>query len=331
MNAALHLPAIAIVQNALEPFGPQAGRIAGFWWLIFWVCTAVFVLVIGFLAISLIRRATASALMPAADPPDTPARKRRLGIGIGIAVAATVITLFVLLFESISTGRGIAALQAANPPSIEVTGYQWWWKIRYEDANANKEVVTANEIHIPVGQPVLLKLIARDVIHSLWIPSLHGKTDLIPGQDNTLWIRADRPGVYRGQCAEFCGLEHAKMGLLVIAEPPQQFTAWLESQRQPGREPSNDLERKGQDVFVSGPCAMCHRIAGTQANGQVAPDLTHLASRQTLGAATIPNTTGHLGGWIVDSQSIKPGNNMPPNSLSGADLQALLAYLRSLK
>jgi cytochrome c oxidase subunit 2 len=212
-----------------------------------------------------------------------------------------------------------------------VTGHQWWWDVRYDAHVPAHRVRTANEIHIPVGQPILLKLRTSDVIHSFWVPSLHGKRDLIPGQTNTLWLQADRPGTYRGQCAEFCGHQHAHMGLLVVAEPPERFAGWQERQRQPAAEPADALARRGREVFVAGPCALCHAVRGTEAAAEVAPDLTHLGSRLTIAAATLANTPGHLAGWIVDPQRLKPGSHMPPMSLAADDLQALLAYLGSLR
>ena len=213
---------------------------------------------------------------------------------------------------------------------IELTGYRWWWKVEYSDPEPAKTVITANEIHIPIGRPVLINTYSQDVIHSFWIPALQGKRDLIPGNPSAIWLQADQPGVFEGQCAEFCGFQHAHMRLVLVAESQEQFQAWLDAQRQPARSPANSTAERGQKIFVSGPCALCHSIRGTDANGHVAPDLTHLAGRLKIAAGTLPNTPGHLAGWIIDSQHIKPGNAMPPTSLSAEDLQALLAYLGGL-
>jgi cytochrome c oxidase subunit 2 len=172
---------------------------------------------------------------------------------------------------------------------------------------------------------------ARDVIHSFFAPNLFGKKDLVPGHTTRTWFQADTPGVYRGQCAEYCGHQHAKMGFFIVAEPPDQFARWLESQRSPAVTPTDTMQKRGQVVFMAGGCSMCHAIVGTPAGGRVGPDLTHLASRRTIAAATLLNTTGNLGGWIVDPQRIKPGTYMPSNSVDPADLRALLAYLGSLK
>jgi cytochrome c oxidase subunit 2 len=192
-------------------------------------------------------------------------------------------------------------------------------------------VTTANEIHIPVGRPVRFNLFSNDVIHSLWIPNLQGKIDLVPGRLNELWLRADRPGVFRGQCAEFCGLQHAKMALVVVAESSDDFERWLAGNRAPAPAPVTPEQQRGKDVVERGPCAMCHNITGTLAGGRSAPDLTHVASRSTIGAGSVPNTRGYLAGWIADPQHIKPGNRMPSPGLRDEELQAVLAYLETLK
>ncbi|HEV2706187.1 MAG TPA: c-type cytochrome, partial [Pyrinomonadaceae bacterium] len=207
----------------------------------------------------------------------------------------------------------------------------WWWEVEYDNRNPSLNVTTANEIHIPVGRPVFFRLTSNDVIHSFWVPNLHGKTDLIPGRETTTWLRADRAGTFRGQCAEFCGHQHAHMALTVVAEAPEQFQAWYDAQLKPAREPATPAEARGREVFLTSPCVMCHKIQGTDAGGNAGPDLTHLASRPTLAAGTLENTRGHLAGWVVDSQKIKPGNRMPPNNIEPDDLQALLDYLQSLK
>jgi cytochrome c oxidase subunit 2 len=202
--------------------------------------------------------------------------------------------------------------------------------VQYEDPSYDRRVSTANEIHIPVGRKVRVEVQSRDVIHSFWVPALHGKLDLIPGYTGTTYFRADRPGTYRGRCAEYCGLQHAHMDVLVIAEPPARFAAWYEAQLRSAPPPADTLQQKGQQVFLAHACSLCHTIRGTQAGSRVGPDLTHLASRTTLAAGTVPNTRGHLGGWVLDPQRIKPGVRMPPNQLASDELHALLAYLQSL-
>ena len=214
---------------------------------------------------------------------------------------------------------------------IRVIGHQWWWEVVYPDTIPQDQIETANEIHIPVGEPVVIAFESQDVIHSFWVPNLNGKRDLIPGYKTSLWLQADRAGVYRGQCAEFCGHEHAKMALVVVAQPPAEFEAWRAKQRQSQLPPTDSVAKRGEQVFLARDCVMCHAIAGTPAGGRTGPDLTHVASRATLAAGTLPNTRGNLGGWIVDPQRIKPGVLMPPNQIAPQDLQALLTYLETLK
>ncbi len=213
----------------LDPAGPQAARIADLWWLMFWICAAVFVVVLIALVGAVLRgRGRSDAVVGA---PVEPGEERGMRLVVGGAIAATVVILIVLLVASVVTERRLSSLIAADALTIEVIGHQWWWEVRYEAANSTDRVVTANEIHIPVGRPVRINLRSADVIHSFWVPSLHGKQDLIPGHPTTTWLQADRPGVFRGQCAEFCGLQHAHMALLVVAEPPGAFVAWLGSPR----------------------------------------------------------------------------------------------------
>jgi len=324
---ALLLPNWIGGHSALQSHGVQAARIEDLWWLMFWVCSGVFVLVMVALGCAITR-----ASLPGGPPgPIPPQPRRRMTRAVAAAMGVTVLTLFVLLIASVSTGRAIASLGAPKATVVRLIGHQWWWEVEYEDPVADRIVQTANEIHIPAGRPVLIQLESRDVIHSFWVPSLHGKRDLIPGHDSEIWIEADRPGVYRGLCAEFCGYQHAHMGFLVIAETPERFGAWYNSQLQPAVLPSTPLQQRGRQVVESAPCAVCHNIQGTQASGRLGPDLSHLASRRTLAAATLANTPGNLAGWIVDPQTVKPGNHMPANSLSSEDLQAVLAYLGSLK
>ena len=214
---------------------------------------------------------------------------------------------------------------------MEVTGRLWWWELRYLDADGGEIARTANEMHIPVGEPVTLRLISDNVIHSFWVPQLQGKTDMIPGRVNESWIQAGEPGVYRGQCAEFCGVQHSMMAFLAIAEPAEAFDRWLARQAQPAAEPTEPSLVRGRDVFLRAGCGGCHTVRGTPAAGRTGPDLTHIAGRRTLAAATVPNTRGHLAGWISDPQHVKPGNKMPAATLEPGDLHALIAYLESLE
>jgi cytochrome c oxidase subunit 2 len=318
------------IQNAINPAGPHAQSLSRLWWLMFYVCTAVFVLVWIALTMALRSAARRTDLIPVLNPP--PETERRKRNAVLSAVAVTTITLFVLLIYSFSTGRSLTAdLAQKNGLSIEVTGKQWWWEVRYQDVDASNIFTTANEIHIPVGVPVTFTLRGADVIHSFWVPNLGGKKDLIPGKVSTVWLQADKPGVYRGQCAEYCGLQHARMAFWVVAEPQDQFNAWRQNQTQTSIPPATDSQKRGQQVFLTSTCVMCHAINGTQAGSNIGPNLTHVGSRNTLAAATLSNTRDHLAQWIVDPQRFKPGNRMPQNNLSDQDLQALVDYLASLK
>jgi cytochrome c oxidase subunit 2 len=323
------------VQSALDPAGPQAGRIGGLWWLMLYTLSAVFLIVMCLLLVAAFKQRRSPVALTAEAPDTQPdaSRERRMSRAVISGVSMTIIILFVLLVSSFLTGRALYSIASTGDSAltVEVTGHQWWWAVKYDNHVPSQIVTTANEIHIPVGQPVLFKLTSQDVIHSFWIPNLHGKTDLIPGHVATTWIRADRVGTYRGQCAEFCGYQHAHMAFNVVVESPEQFKAWYDAQLRPAATPSNAERAQGQQVFLTSPCIMCHKIQGTDAGGAVGPDLTHIASRQTIAAGTLENTREHLAGWVLDSQKIKPGNRMPQNNLEAQDLQALLDYLQSLK
>jgi cytochrome c oxidase subunit 2 len=317
-------------QNIFEPGGPQAGQLFDLWWVMVAVCAVVFIGVLAAFAWSVWRSPRATA----ATPPDLSSlatHETGARLAVSLAVAVSAIGLVFLMLASFMTDRALARL---SPPDlqVDVTGHQWWWDLRYNDpTDPSRNFTSANELHIPVGKTVLLRLRADDVIHSFWVPNLAGKKDLIPGREATLVFSAEKPGTYRGQCAEFCGLQHAKMAFLVIAEPPEEYEAWAAAQRKPPAEPATAQQERGRELFVTGRCAMCHAIQGTAANGRRAPDLSHLASRQTLAAGMLPNTVGHLAGWILDPQGVKPGVNMPANPMPPDDLHALLAYLIGLK
>jgi cytochrome c oxidase subunit II len=312
--------------SALEPAGPHAGWIHDWLWRpMDLTATVTFVVVVAALLWALVRRRRGDAAR------DDPRTNRALGWSVGVATGVTTLILFAFLVTDVVVGRAITATPGKDAIQIRVTGHQWWWEVQYRDSLAQHWVTTANEIHVPVGRPVLLELRSTDVIHSFWPPNLSGKRDLIPGKENSLWIEADRPGVYRANCAEYCGLQHAKMSLEVVAEPADSFAGWLVAQRDTAATPSDSLSLRGQEVFLGSSCVMCHAIAGTPAGSRVGPDLTHLGSRRTLAGGTLPNTRGNLAGWILNPQAIKPGAKMPANSLSSQDLQALLAYLETLR
>jgi cytochrome c oxidase subunit 2 len=304
------------LQSMLHPAGIQAERVADLWWTMFWICAAVWAAV-AIAALVAIRRGRASA---------STASDSQIARMVAVAGGISGVLVIGLLFQSVVTGRALDTLRTPDALRIQVTGNQWWWDVQYANPIPSLRVTTANEIHIPAGRPVVFDLLSNDVI-----PNLQGKIDLVPGRLNGLWLQADRPGIYRGQCAEYCGLQHAKMALVVVVDPPDVFERWLAANRAPAPTPATAEQVRGKEVIERGPCAMCHNIAGTSAGGRSGPDLTHIASRSTLGAGSIPNTRGHLAGWIADPQQVKPGSRMPPQALTGGDLQAVLAYMETLK
>jgi len=315
-----------VIQSVLAPAGAPSSSIHQLWLLMLWVTTIVFVATLVGVVVA-VRRGTARAGAAAIASPSP----RALTLSVGVAVAISVCILFGLLVASVWTGRTVASLHASSAVTINITGHQWWWEIEYDDAVPARRMRTANELHIPTNRPVVVKVTSRDVIHSFWVPNLQGKRDLIPGYTTAIWLEADRPGVFRGQCAEFCGLQHAHMAIDVVAESDRDFEGWLDAMRQPGRDPSDGRARSGRDVFMRARCAGCHTVQGTDAAGQAGPTLTHIASRSTLGAGTLANTPENLAAWIRDPQGVKPGNQMPPNPLADEDLQALVAYLETLR
>lgn len=311
--------------SVLDPGSPETRLIEQLWAAMYLTSIVVFVLVVAALLWAALRRRASEA------PGPEPGTERGLTMAVALATGVTVLILFGFLVYDIAVGRQLTRNAGNDALQIRVTGHQWWWEVQYRDSIAQNWVTTANEIHIPVGRPVALELRSTDVIHSFWPPNLSQKRDLIPGDVNSLLLRADTPGVYRGQCLEYCGLQHAKMAFLVIADRPDSFATWLARQRDTAMTPTDDLTRRGQEVFLSSSCVMCHAISGTPAGSRIGPDLTHLASRRTIAAGTLPNTRGNLAGWILDPQRIKPGTRMPPSRLEPSDLHALLAYLESLQ
>jgi cytochrome c oxidase subunit 2 len=313
-------------QSVQNPAGPQAQQLYSLWKFLLIVAAIVFLVVIGGASFAT-RRGSRNPELPRLDD----AQHRKLTRAVATATGITVLILFVFFIYSLTTGRALASLPAKSALTIRVTGVQWWWDVEYVDTVPSRRVVTANEIHVPVGVPVQIIATAHDVIHSFWVPNLHGKKDLIPGHTTATWFQADTAGLYRGQCAEFCGYQHANMALWVIAEPRESYEKWYAGQLQTPPPPSDSLARVGQDVFLSKSCAMCHNIGGTLAGSHVGPDLTHLASRRSIAAGTLANTRANLQAWIQDPQSVKPGSRMPATSLSAAEVSALLAYLETLK
>jgi cytochrome c oxidase subunit 2 len=304
--------------SALDPEGPGAARVARLWWLLFWISAAVFTVVLLLVVAALARRrGTREELV------------RRGGGELLIVVGGVIVPAIVLTAVYVVGLRDLRALTVPQGTdlTVEVTGHDWWWEVRYP----REGIVSANEIHVPVGRPVRLVLTSGDVIHSFWVPQLTVKTDLIPGHTNTTWIQASSPGTYRGQCAEYCGLQHAKMAILVVAEPADAYASWLAAERRPAVAVGDPMAARGRLALERNSCAACHTVSGTAATGTLGPDLTHFGGRRTIGAGALANTRGNLGGWIVNSQTVKPGNKMPPQPLTPEELQALLAYLESLK
>lgn len=254
------------------------------------------------------------------------------GLVVGAGIVFPVVTLTALLVYGLLLLRDAAG--AADPQAlrVEVIGHQFWWRVRYADDADGAAFETANEIHIPAARDVLLRLRSADVIHSFWVPRLAGKLDMIPGQVNELRLRADTPGRMRGQCAEFCGQSHAAMAFEVVAHEPAAFAAWLEGQRRVAARSSDPIVRTGAALFRDAGCGGCHVVRGTEADGDLGPDLTHVASRRMIAAGTLPTHVGTLAGWVSDAQGLKPGNRMPGfQQFSGVELRALAAYLASLE
>jgi cytochrome c oxidase subunit 2 len=309
-------------QSELSPHSPVAHDISLLWW---WMLGAAGVVLLGtlaLLAIAWIRR----------EQPGLPFLGEREHANEGLVVVFGIAIPLVVLVALFGAAN-VYLVGKTGPPSprstamtIDVIGHQWWWEVRYPGSNA----VTANEIHIPTRTRVDVVAESADVIHSFWVPMLARKIDMIPGRENRVLLYASQAGRYRGQCAEFCGLQHANMGLFVIAQPPAAFRSWLAHVAAPAPQAGASVAR-GAQLFMTLQCASCHRIAGTSATGTVGPDLTHLASRRTLAAAEIPNDAAHLTAWISDPQAVKPGDRMPDLGLSKPQVAAIVSYLESLK
>lgn len=305
----------------LDPQGPFSNTVTTLAWVLMALMAGIFVLVCAALWVALY---------------GSPALRARLGgervvRWFGLILPTGV--LFALLAWSTTMVAGMSTIRG-DELRMRVAGNLYWWRVTYLDAAGQAMLADANELHIPVGRPVVLEMVSEDVIHSFWVPKLGGKMDMIPGRVNRLKLQADEPGVYGGQCAEFCGGAHSLMGFVVVAHAPADWQRWLDARRAAAapREPDDPQARRGQQLFGDVGCATCHRIAGTAAQGLSGPDLSHVGARRSLGAGILPNTRGTMIGWIGDSQSIKPNNRMPAyRSLAAEELQALAAYMESLK
>ena len=314
-------------QSSMNPAGPAGRSLAQIGWItyvLFGVTALIMWVLLLFAAIR--RRGTLDEHLPW----DTGGGQNWIFIG-GFAIPFVVLCgMFVFAMERMSE---FPIHPTTNlTPEIRVIGHQWWWEVHYLHGGPSQEFTTANEIHIPVGRPVDIVLETADVIHSFWVPALHGKVEMIPGQPNMIRLEASRPGTFEGECGEFCGMQHAHMRLLVVAQPLAAYDAWRQQQLQPAALPTSEEALHGRDVFNNAACALCHTVRGTVAQGKVAPDLTHLASRQYIAANSYRNNQANLEAWVTHAQSLKPGNEMPDvTAFTGSDLRALVNYLQQLK
>lgn len=311
------------MQDVINVHGPGAAAILGLGRPIFAVCAVIYIIVVATMIWSIARKRR--------DTDQAPESSRRITRIVAAATVFTTLTITGFTIVSVASGHGLGSPSGPGAITVDVIGHQWWWEFQYRDVTPSDWVTSPNELHIPVGVRVTLNVSSRDVIHSFWIPNLHGKRDLIPGITTTTWIQADTPGMYRGQCAEFCGYQHAHMALLVITEPMADFLTWIGNQRMSAPAPSTDGTRRGYELFMQSTCVLCHTIRGTDAGSRVGPELTHVASRKTIAAGTLPNTHDDVRRWIADPQSVKPGVRMPASVLRGDDLDAVVSYIRSLR
>jgi cytochrome c oxidase subunit 2 len=309
--------------SVLHPAGPQASQVYALWHQLAITATVVFVLVVAGLLYAALHRRTAPV------PPHT--ADRRAGRAIGAAVSVTVAILMCFVGASLWADRAVTAPSGVTPLHIRVIGHEWWWELQYDDSVPQHLVVTANEMHVPTGRPVRLELTSSDVIHSFWVPNVSGKMDLVPGRTNWLSFQVDSAGTWRGACAEFCGLQHARMKLTLVAERPDQFARWLAREGSVVAAIPDSLMEPGRQVFEASGCALCHTVRGTQANGLVGPDLTHVGGRQTIAAGALANTPENLTTWIADPSGIKAGTMMPPTRTNTRAMHELVVWLESLR
>jgi cytochrome c oxidase subunit 2 len=314
----------AFEQSVLDVAGTQNAHIHTMWTILIDVCGVMYLLVLGFLIWSLLH---ARRSVGPGRSADSPGMSTALYSWMGLVIVG----LFGITIASYAVDRAIFKAGEQKGLVLEVTSQQWWWAIQYQSDDPSQTFQTANEIHLPVNVPVTISLRSPDVIHSFWVPNLHGKQDLIPGRNTDIHLQPTRTGVFRGQCAEFCGAQHAHMALYVLVETQSDFDRWRAGQLQAASDPANSTAVRGRDAFMSSACALCHTIRGTDAAGVMGPDLTHLASRSSLAAGTLDYNRGNLAAWIADPQGIKPGNHMPTVGLDPQDLQSITAYLDGLK
>jgi cytochrome c oxidase subunit 2 len=310
-------------QSILSTRSPQAHNIMLLWWWMLAAAVIVFFGAVAMLVIAWLRR----------DAPGLPffGEREEISEGMVLLFGIAIPVVAVVALFAVSNVYLVGQTSPPDPRStsmtVDVIGHQWWWEVRYPGSSA----VTANEIHIPVDTRVNVVATTADVIHSFWVPALNRKIDMVPGRRNRVLLYASSPGVYRGQCSQFCGLQHAHMSLYVFAQRPPAFRRWLANTAAPARTSTSAQAQAGKRLFMSSQCASCHRIAGIPADATVGPDLSHLATRTTLASAEIPNNPSELAAWIADSQAIKPGDRMPDLGLSRGEVAELVAYLESLR
>jgi cytochrome c oxidase subunit 2 len=322
MAAASLVSACATAPSPLRPASAPARELSVLQWWLIAISLAVCAIIGVLLLIPLRHRVRAVG--------DAPVMAGGSTKWIIIGVAASAAIMLAVYVYTVVVLADTSAPDRTPAVTVQVIGHRWWWEVRYPSAGAGRPAVTANEIHIPVGEPVRLRVTSADVIHDFWVPRLQGKIDLNPGSTNTFWLRADSAGRYRGQCAEYCGAQHAHMIVWVVAEPRPDFEQWLAHQREPAAEPQSAEARAAQLAFHASPCVACHTVRGTNARGTLGPDLTHLASRRTIAAGTLTNSQGNLAGWITNAPSLKPGVTMPRIDLPPATMHQIVAYLESL-
>lgn len=313
-------------QTVLDPAGAQSGELLSLLTVMLWVCGAAYLAVLVFLGGSIWR---ARRVIETERDPES--GDRALTQGLWVWGALVAVGILVLAGTSFVIDGRLAKLGQASALDVRVTGHQWWWRIEYRDPGTGAWVETANELHLPLGRSTRLELGSADVIHSFWVPNVAGKMDLVPGRTNVVTLTPRRPGWFRGQCAEFCGAQHANMAFDVKIDTPAEFGAWLARQRRAAAAPADTILARGATIVAQGTCAACHRVRGTAAAARAGPDLTHLASRRSLAAGTLPMTRGAVQGWIAQPRALKPGTMMPPTALTAADADALSRYLMSLQ
>ena len=311
----------------LFPSSGYARDVATLWWVMFGVATVVWIAVTVAVIVAIRRRREAEATAAPYLGEESPRTRK----AIFAAFLATAGILFFFMGYDFVLGRETPQHVHQGGLNVTVQARQWWWEFIYNDTLPELRISVANELHVPVGVPVNLALESPDVIHSVWAPRLAGKQDAVPGYRGALTFKADTAGIYPGVCAEFCGAQHANMRFTVIAHEQKEFDDWYRAQRMPALEPTTAQQVAGQQAFLSGPCATCHAIAGTPAFATRGPNLTHVGSRRDLASGALPNTHDDMLRWIYNPQSIKPGTQMPATTLNADQLQAVVAYLRSLK